>query len=519
MDKTPYYSTLLANSKVSGIHVALTHLKTVLFIDRTDSLNSQIRLPTKANEWAYAAEFNLETHTVRGLNVITDTFCSTGQMLPDGTFASIGGSSKGHGSPLANGASSVRLFRPCTDGTCDFSLAAVTTVRRWYSASQILPDGRIIVLGGVNANGNILINSQPVNVPTYEFYPRKANEGSYFLDILNSTVPFNLYPLTHLLPSGRLFLFVARFSVLLDYVNNVVAATLPEYGPPGVYRNYPVTGTSFMLPLTPANRYTAEIVVCGGNYGTAYNHPSVVATNDCGRIAPESPTPAWESDKMPFVWFMPDAVQLVDGTTVILNGAQKGFMQLNQSTASSPNLTPVVYDYRQPLGSRWSIVPGKTKTARMYHSSAILLPDTRVLISGSNPNPKLTRTGPFPTQFLVEAFAPRYLHTGALRPSVQQVPAGITYEVPFVISGLASGTTPASGFQAVLINPGFSTHCQRYGQRYIELAVQSLQRENGTFTAQVLGPPSNTVAPPGYYWLHFLDNGIPNVEGSAVQLL
>jgi len=40
---------------------------------------------------AYAEELDLETGYERGLNVITNTFCSTGQFLPNGTLLNLGG--------------------------------------------------------------------------------------------------------------------------------------------------------------------------------------------------------------------------------------------------------------------------------------------------------------------------------------------------------------------------------------------------------------------------------------------
>ena len=51
----------------------------------------------------------------------------------------------------------------------------------------------------------------------------------------------------------------------------------------------------------------------------------------------------------------------------------------------------------------------------MYHSSALLLPDGTVLISGSNPNAALTLTGPFPTEFRTQIFNPHYLQWGVPR--------------------------------------------------------------------------------------------------------
>ena len=75
-------------------------------------------------------------------------------------------------------------------------------------------------------------------------------------------------------------------------------------------------------------------------------------------------------------------VPLPDGTYMIMNGAQQGVAGFGLAT--DPNLQALLYDPTQPLGSRISIL-NTTIVARMYHSEAILLPDGRVLISGSDP--------------------------------------------------------------------------------------------------------------------------------------
>jgi len=75
-------------------------------------------------------------------------------------------------------------------------------------------------------------------------------------------------------------------------------------------------------------------------------------------------------------------VPLPDGTVLIVNGAQQG--QAGFAAATEPNLNAVLYDPSLPAGTRFSTL-GKTTIPRMYHSEATLLPDGRVLISGSNP--------------------------------------------------------------------------------------------------------------------------------------
>jgi hypothetical protein len=79
---------------------------------------------------------------------------------------------------------------------------------------------------------------------------------------------------------------------------------------------------------------------------------------------------------------MPNMVPLPDGTFLILNGAMAGVAGFN--LASNPNLIAYLYDPSQPVTQRISIL-NTTIVPRMYHSEAVLLPDGRVLVSGSDP--------------------------------------------------------------------------------------------------------------------------------------
>jgi hypothetical protein len=91
---------------------------------------------------------------------------------------------------------------------------------------------------------------------------------------------------------------------------------------------------------------------------------------------------------------MPCMVSLPDGTVMILNGAHHGAAGFG--LASDPNLNAILYDPSQPIGSRFAIL-GNTIVARLYHSEATLLPDGRVLVSGSDP-----QTPGFPEEYRIE---------------------------------------------------------------------------------------------------------------------
>lgn len=102
---------------------------------------------------------------------------------------------------------------------------------------------------------------------------------------------------------------------------------------------------------------------------------------------------------------MPNLVPLPDGTVLILNGAFQGVAGFGLAT--DPNLNAVLYDPTQPIGSRFSIL-NNTIVARMYHSEAVLIPDGRVLVSGSDPQTDYANgTVEYPEEFRIEVNAKR----------------------------------------------------------------------------------------------------------------
>lgn len=79
--------------------------------------------------------------------------------------------------------------------------------------------------------------------------------------MLETTLPANLFPLTFLLPSGNLLIQLNWATAILDYKNN------KEYqldDIPDAVRTYPASAGNLMLPLTPANNWTATVMFCGG---------------------------------------------------------------------------------------------------------------------------------------------------------------------------------------------------------------------------------------------------------------
>jgi hypothetical protein len=138
------------------------------------------------------------------------------------------------------------------------------------------------------------------------------------------------------------------------------------------------------------------------------------------------------------------------------------------------------------------------KVAHLYHSTAVLLPDASVVLSGGNPV-----QGQF--QDAIEVYKPPYFFnadgTLATRPSLTATPAKIVYGQTF------SATTNGNIASVVLIREGAATHAFDMSQRLIGLNFAV----NGT-TMGIAAPPNSTIAPAGPYLLFVVDkNGVPSV--------
>jgi hypothetical protein len=181
---------------------------------------------------------------------------------------------------------------------------------------------------------------------------------------------------------------------------------------------------------------------------------------------------------------------------MIMNGAQEGVAGFG--LASDPNLSALLYDPTQPINARISIL-NNTTIARMYHSEATLLPDGRVLISGSDP-----QTPGLPEELRIEVYIPPYLNQGLTQPVVTVPNNNVGYGGQFQINvQLFQGTT--SGMRVSLVAATSSTHGNTMGGRIIFPAFTC----SGN-TCTVTAPPNANVSPPGWHQLFILDGPTPS---------
>jgi Domain of unknown function (DUF1929)/Domain of unknown function DUF11 len=153
-----------------------------------------------------------------------------------------------------------------------------------------------------------------------------------------------------------------------------------------------------------------------------------------------------------------------------------------------------------PDADTWTLMAG-SQTPRMYHSSALLLPDGRVLSAGGGPR---RFGGAFNTYSDAEIFSPPYLFRDSERPVIDDAPEIIYYGNAFeVISEQAPDVEAVN-----LIRLGAVTHSFDQNTRFVPLSfAQGIDD-----TLDVQAPPNGNIAPPGYYMLFLISSdGVPSV--------
>jgi hypothetical protein len=435
----------------------------------------------------------------REMHIKTDVFCSGSVILPDkaGRQINVGGWS-------LDSTFGVRLYTPngvegtnsTNDWEEDFTVLALQR-GRWYPSAAILPNGSVVVMGGETGS------NAPAQ-PNLEILPKPVG-GDTVVDLpwLARTDPNNLYPFIIVLPSKNIFVGYWNEARILDPVIFDTVTELPNI--PGSVNNflagrtYPLEGAAMPLPQHAPYSDPLEILICGGSGDGAG-----IALDSCVTIAPEAENPKWTLERMPSQRVMACMVSLPDGTYMIMNGAHQGVAGFGLAT--DPNLTALLYDPTQPIGQRISIL-NSTIVARMYHSEATLLPDGRVLVSGSDPqtdNPD--GTVKYPEEFRIEVYIPPYLNEGRTQPTFTLPNNDWAYGQTYTITNIHLAQGATSTMRVSLIGATSSTHGNTMGARTIFPAFTCSSATTCTITA----PPNAGVSPPGWHMLFILDGPTPS---------
>lgn len=393
-------------------------------------------------------------------NPTTNVFAGGQAFLPDGRLLVTGGQSvRDVQHPRGTAHTNVFDYR-------DNSWRRVQDMRagRWYPTTIALGNGEMLTVGGNDDRG---ITNRDVQV-------WKTAGGWRYL----GKRTMSLYPGMFLAPSGEVFYAGPKQqTAFLDTRT-------------GAWRNGPVNRFTRKdnIKAIPSVMYDGIVLtVGGGNVGAVGGFK---AETGAETVDLNAPRPQWKAAApMANPRRHHNATLLPDRTVLVTGGQREGY---NEHPLQKAGVRPA--EIYNPDTNTWSTM-SRLKVPRGYHSTAVLLPDGRVLVAG-------TGNGAATNQYNAQIFSPPYLHRGP-RPTIEDAPTTIGHGEQFTVA-----TPDAQDVRNVrLIRLGSTTHSFDMNTR---LNTLRFSREGDAL--RVTAPASGNVAPPGHYMLFLLDaDGVPSV--------
>ncbi|HTF68131.1 MAG TPA: galactose oxidase-like domain-containing protein, partial [Edaphobacter sp.] len=377
-------------------------------------------------------------------------FCSGHSFLPDGTLLTTGGHNGSSGYGYAYGS----IYNPANDTWTQIS---TMNAARWYPTNTALP------------NGDVLVVSGEITPSTTNTLPQVWQLATNTWRSLTSAQLFQpLYPMMFVAPNGLVFnVGPDRITRYLNTSGTGAWTTVGNFNYSGT-RDY---GSAVILD--------GKVLIAGGDGAT-----TGPATNTAEILDLNATNPTWQfTSPMAIARRQHNLTILPDGK-VLASGGSGGF---GFDNGNSPVYASEIWD---PATGNWTTMDSVT-VYRGYHSTALLLPDGRVLSAGG----ELTGAS-------AEIYSPPYLFKGA-RPSITSAPTNVKYAQAFSVA-----TPDAANIAEVAwIRLGSVTHALNMEQR-----LNHLQFVKASGTLTITAPANPNLAPPGYYMLFLLNGtGVPSV--------
>ena len=393
------------------------------------------------------------------LPINVDLFCSGHALLADGRVLVVGGYGESS-NPI--GIANAEIFDP---GNNSWTAVPSMAYRRWYPTATTLSDGRVLVTAGWQTS-----NHSNAGIP--EIYNPSTNSWTQLTSANN---PFETYPFIYQLPDGRVIHVGGS-----EYATDTDALDLNA-------QSWSVVNSAIVDGGSSSMYLPGQIMKAGS---ASDSQGSGASSKTTFVLDTTQPSPAWvQTSPMvnPRTFF--NLVTLPDDSVLAVGG---------ETDKNGGNIANAVYaaELWSPQTRAWTTM-ASMHTPREYHSTALLLPDGRVVVSGMGAD-----FGNVTDEKTAEFYSPPYLFKGA-RPVILQAPAQVGYATNFFVA-TPDGASIAS---ATLIRTGAVTHFFDQNTRFVPV---TFQQTTGGLT--ITSPANANLAPPGYYMLFIVNgNGVPSV--------
>jgi hypothetical protein len=458
--------TRVFNWPVSPIHMAMMPDNTVLtYGTNPDAQNATAFTFDKWMRWRGKGA---NSHETAPTGIETNLFCSAQSVMPDGNVLISGGD--------GNQVDDQTLKNDGIDATTFFDYRSNILTNgpsmvfpRWYPTLLTLPDGRQLVLGGREYRNKTASGATEVSIPPVpEVFDPSSGQWQVLPGATNQAF-FNrvwYYPRSWVRHNGNV--------VIADHKQDRLVELSVDDG--GSLTNLGRFPGSFGAPNSPAAMFQPGKILF-----VSTNKRAEVLDINGDQVSVERTSPTTIARKHA-------------NATILANG--EVFLSGGIATGAATNSGDFPGEIWNPDSGEWSLT-AKARKARLYHSTAMLMPNGRVLVAGGGP------PGPV-INMNAEIFIPPYLFNAngrfATRPLINTV-GDIDYGNQF--NATVTSETPIS--KVSFVRAGSVTHSYDMGQRYMELDFD----QTGN-TLDITAPANPNVAPPGLYMLFvFNQAGVP----------
>jgi hypothetical protein len=399
-------------------------------------------------------------------------FCSGHAFLGDGQLLVAGGHH--HGGASIDDGVGIPDANTYNSFTNTWTALPMMNDGRWYPTVTTLGNGQLLVISGTMDEfftRNLLPQVWRPATAQWRNLTGAANQAEN-----EAAHGVDLYPRMLLAPDGRVF--KAGPDQDTWFLNT---AGTGQWSP-GPSSNFGLRGYGTAVMYEPGK----ILIVGGGDFDGVGPDPTPTAEV----IDLNAPNPSWQNvDSMQFARRHLNATVLPDGTVLVTGGfGAPGF-----NNEANPVMQAELWD---PVSETWTTLPAM-QVRRGYHSTALLLPDGRVLVAGGGQGANATGN-----HNNAELYSPAYLFKGA-RPRIDAAPTAIAYGQTFTVST----SNAASIGKVSLIRLGSVTHAFDENQRFVPLNFSPAG--NGL---SVTAPANGNIAPPGHYMLFIVNNnGVPSM--------